>query len=65
VIDSYERFDGQVISKPFTLIHGVMGVTKILREHLQHLQLGFGEYRFRKSEAALIHVHLVSLSGGA
>jgi Transposase DDE domain len=25
-------------------------------------QLGFGEYRFRKSEAALIHVHLVFLA---
>jgi hypothetical protein len=25
-------------------------------------QLGFGEYRFRKSEAALIHAHLVFLA---
>ncbi len=25
-------------------------------------QLGFGEYRFRRSEAALIHAHLVFLA---
>lgn len=45
-----------------TIIRYALKRMKIENFYRDTKQLGFGEYRFRKSEAALIHAHLVFLA---
>ena len=45
-----------------TIIRYALKRMKIENFYRDTKQLGFGEYRFRRSEAALIHAHLVFLA---